>query len=531
MSTRRAWQRFEVALTGQFLTGQPLQVRISDYAELQRTIGEALVAHPSAGWDYKGIQWRNVESYGSGGGYTHLVPLVLVRREGHELNSKLEATMGDRPDVERQWLRKITRGWRWRLQTLRLELYDLGVGVVTGVYEVAAPRRLSVRDTRAVVEAVGRLLADPDRGIRSPVAAAYESIARDTVTVFAEIVTRHAPEAAREPWLAPLLDAISPGDTDSMSTVSAAHSEWGRLLSLHPVFMFRAPSRADLATLQRIAQPFTPVFSRTIAYWDGLFTPGINTSVIVVRGRTLDTQGPPMRLTVLMWAYYGVFMELDRGLLALLDDDKWQTRASLAALELEAENVFSVYMRVQEARARLDSALVDLAGGQLAMWEAISEVQKFGELLQAVEGKVETLQRIAERRVQEAAAARARRTGNILSGLTALTVVTVAVALMGNFLGTPADAGYVQVRVITVAVAFLTALLLYRELRREIERKKARVRRNDGSRLMGELPLRPERLRILGQRATMSLRSRRARRSIGSGQPRTLPSRSLPEDH
>ncbi len=232
-----------------------------------------------------------------------------------------------------------------------------------------------------------------------------------------------------------------------------------------------------MKTVRRLALPLTPTFSRSIEYWHGLFVPGINTSVVVIRGDHPDGDGPPMRLTALMWAYYGFFMELDRGLLALLDDDKWQTHASLGALEVEAERMFAIYMRVQEARARLDSALTDLAGGQLAMWKAMSDVQKFDELVAAVEGKVETLQRIAQRRVQEATAARARRTGNILSGLTALTVVTVAVALMGNFLGTPADAGYVQIRIITVAAAFCLAILLYRELRREIERKRQRAAR------------------------------------------------------
>ena len=185
-----------------------------------------------------------------------------------------------------------------------------------------------------------------------------------------------------------------------------------------------------------------------------------------------------MRLTELQWAYYAVFMEMDRGLLALLDNDKWQTPESLAGLEADTERMFTIYTRVQEARARLDSALTDLAGGQLSIWNAIADVQKFDHLVAAVEGKVETLQRIAERRVQEAAAARERRTSNILSGLTALTVVTVAVALMANFIGTPADSlGHIDVRIITIIAAFLIALLLYREAQREIALKRERIAR------------------------------------------------------
>jgi len=207
--------------------------------------------------------------------------------------------------------------------------------------------------------------------------------------------------------------------------------------------------------------------------------PGIDSSVIVTGGSdAFVPQEVPMRLTELHWAYYAVFMEMDRGLLALLDNDKWQTPESLATLEADTERMFSIYTRIQEARARLDSALTDLAGGQLSIWNAIADVQKFDHLVAAVEGKVETLQRIAERRVQEAAAARERRTSNILSGLTALTVVTVAVALMANFIGTPADSiGHIDVRIITIIAAFLIALLLYREAQREIALKRERVAR------------------------------------------------------
>ena len=122
-----------------------------------------------------------------------------------------------------------------------------------------------------------------------------------------------------------------------------------------------------------------------------------------------------MGLTELMWAYYALFMEIDRGLLAMLDRHKWQTSGSLAALEEDADRMFSVYMRVQEARARLDSALADLAGGQVSIWYTIADVQKFDELVAGVERKIAVLQRVAERRVEEASAARARRTGTSLA--------------------------------------------------------------------------------------------------------------------
>jgi cytochrome c553 len=93
-------------------------------------------------------------------------------------------------------------------------------------------------------------------------------------------------------------------------------------------------------------------------------------------------------------------------------------------------------MRVMEARARLDSALASLGGDEFAIWETIADVTKFDALVDGVDRKVDALQRVAERRVQQAAATRARRTSTILSGLTALTV---AIALIDYLLGGRSD--------------------------------------------------------------------------------------------
>jgi hypothetical protein len=477
MSIRRAWQQFEVALTGPFLTGHPLQVRMSEYTRFQRELGEDLKGDPSGGWDYESIKWRGVESYGSGGGYSSLVPLVLMRREGPALMSRLEEAQRGRPDVEQEWLHDALEGWTWRLRKLRVELYDLGVGVIAGVYHVAAPVSLSVKATRRNVESIGHLLGDPNLDVRSPVAAAYEIVARETVSVLASVVARRVPNVRQEPWLTPLLNALPA--TVEPTSARQHDGEWGRLLWLHPVFVLAGSPSGGWRQRRKLARPFVPTFSTTIKYWHGTFVPGIDSSVIVTGGSdAFVPQEVPMRLTELQWAYYAVFMEMDRGLLALLDNDKWQTPESLATLEADTERMFAIYTRIQEARARLDSALTDLAGGQLSIWNAIADVQKFDHLVAAVEGKVETLQRIAERRVQEAAAARERRTSNILSGLTALTVVTVAIALMANFIGTPADSiGHIDVRIITIIAAFLIALLLYREAQREIALKRERVAR------------------------------------------------------
>jgi hypothetical protein len=465
LSARRAWRRFEVSLTGPFLTGQPLQVRISDYSRLQRDLCEEL-SRTSQGWDHEGIKWQGVESYGSGGGYTSLVPLVLVRREGDPLKLRFEELLRERPSAERRWLEQTTRGWQWELRALRIELYDLGVGVITGTYDVAAPAWLGAEATRRTAESVGRLLHDTVTGRRSPVAASYDALARETVELFADAVSSRAREARQEPWLSPFLTALPARDPAPAAELAARDSddEWGRLLWLHSVFLLTSGAGAGSRRLRRISRPFEVAFSKIVEHWHGLFAPGIDSSVLVLHENTPKQKAPPMRLTELMSAYYALFMEMDRGLLAVLDSDKWQESTSLAELEGDANRIFTVYMRVQEARARLDSALADLAGGQLSIWNTISEVQKFDELVAGVERKVATLQRIAERRVEEASAARARRTRNILSGLTALTVVTLMVTVMESLVGTRADAGgHVEVRIAIVIAAFAVATIIYRK--------------------------------------------------------------------
>lgn len=450
-------------MTGPFLTGLPLRVRIGDYGNLQQRLGEEL-GKSSEGWDYEGIKWRGVESYGSGGGYTSLVPRVLIRRLGEPLALRLEELQRQRPEDERRWLAEATRGWTWELRSLRIELYDFGVGVVNGTYDVSAPPWQSAAATRRTTEAVARLLGDPAIGVRSPVAASFDALTRETVALFGDAVARCAAAELQEPWLSAFHSALPPDSGVEDLSASPAAEGWGRLLWLHPVFVFTSGPGVGVRRLRRISRPFEATFSDNIMHWHGVFAPGIDSSVVVLHENIPKQKTPPMGLTELMWAYYGLFMEIDRGLLAMLDSDKWEGLGSLAELEEDADRMFSVYMRVQEARARLDSALADLAGGQVSIWNTIADVQKFDELVAGVERKVAALQSIAERRVEEASAARARRTGNVLSGLTALTVVTLLVTLTGYFVGMPSDhSGHTELRIGIAVLAFALAALIYRK--------------------------------------------------------------------
>jgi hypothetical protein len=473
VSARRGWQQFEVVLTGAFLTGQPLQVRVADYCRVQQTLGEGLKQRPGEGWEYEPLRWHDIAgSYDGGGGYPSLVPLVLLRRTGGELKTLVEQAQTARPDDERAWLDATMAGWTWRLRSITVEVFDFGVGVIEGRYEVAAPPLLGVHETRRAVAAVSRLKPDPAAGIRSPIAASYEAITLDTVRTFRDAVAKHAADARQEPWLTPLQTALR-----QTAEEAPPPNDWGRLLWLHPVYVLQARARAGSRQLHRLARPFQSSFTKTLDLSNGVFAPGIDSSVMVARGDAAPMRDDLMNLIVLNWAYYALFMEVDRGLLATLDNDKWQTSGSLGTLEEDAERMFAVYMRVQETQARLNSVLADLGGGALTLWDAIAEVQRFGELVSSVEGKVENLQRVAERRVQEATVDRARRAGNILGGLTALTVVTVVIGLFGSLVGSRSDTfGHIELRTLTIVAAFFIALALYLR-QREIVRKRKRARR------------------------------------------------------
>jgi hypothetical protein len=348
---------------------------------------------------------------------------------------------------------------------------------MVGIYDVETPPWLGPVDARRVIESLSRLRPDQLSGIQSPVSAAYKELARESASAFRSAVAGCANGSLREPWLTPLLRALAPEETGPGAgslQQSAGEEEWGRLLWLHPVYVLASGTKARTRQLRRLVQPFTPAYSRTVDFPKGIFVPGIDSSAIAVRG-DIAGQEVPIKLTALHWAYYALFMEMDRGLLATLDSDKWQELESLGALEADTDRMFRLYMRVKEARARLDSALTDLGGGQLGLWNTIADVTKFEELVNGVEEKIGVLQRVADNRVQEATAARARKTGKILSALTALTVVTAMVALLSHFFGTKTDAiGHMELRVLVILVAFLLAVVLYREGQRDFLSKSGR---------------------------------------------------------
>ena len=417
------------------------------------------------GWSIDTENWRQDGTYSSGGGFTSMLPLVLAQRDGPAMLARAQATLRNRPNGEQAWLDKQTQGWDLTLRSLRIDVYDLGMAVMNGTFAVRSPAGLSLQAAALTLKSLTWLKPDRESGVHSPIAATFRELAVETAEQFATAIAHGAPHAVQEAWLSPFLEALHVNE----STHGAQPRDWGRLLWLHPVHLLEV--RDTSVPMAAVAAQLAPPFHRSVAIPGGLFVPGIGWSAIVTSAGTSEAW-VPLRLTELHWAYIALYMEIDRGLLALLDDDRWYRPASLAKLERDADQVFADYMRVTEARARLDSALASLGGDELALWEVIADVQKFDALIDGVDRKVEALQRVAERRVQQAAASQAHRTSRILSFLTALTLVTVAVALIDNFLGTRTDLlGHIGLRVVIVIAALVAAIGVYRETYRDRSRR------------------------------------------------------------
>ena len=326
------------------------------------------------------------------------------------------------------------------------------MGVVAGTYDVTAPAGLDAVEVAAAVYDWTTLQPDGE-GRKPRLARAYGELAAESVDAFREVAaTCHVGEPP-EPWLA------SRGK-DADRSWPGGDLERGRLLWLHPVFVLRGEAGASKTELEALATPFRSTYSRTVEYPDGVFVPGIQKTAIAVRGDFVLRE-EPLRLLTLNWAYYALFMEMDRGLLARLDDHGWEP-GSLTQLEREAEGSYRAYLRISEAKARLESALTGLGPRQVHLWAPIADVTRFDELLGGVESKLEMLQKVAEGRLRQAATRSSRRSRNTLLALTALTVVTVVVALLDDILGSQTDrAGHDVLRVGFVLFAFLLATVIF----------------------------------------------------------------------
>lgn len=393
-----------------------------------------------------------------------MVPLVLVERTGEDLQRALDTALNDRPNEEHEWLADVMKEWDWRLSDPVIEVFDFGVGVIRVRCDFVPPGATDDETVRAKIELLSRTNGQGDAGIYTPIARALEDLSHATCERLAEEISHTAAHARDRQWLKPMVAALG---TPDPSRAGRRSYRWGELLWLHPVFVVSPTQREGIEELQRLARPFRSDFFRAVHVRSSLFVPGVDASVVVSE-RNNPIRQLLLQMITLHWAYYALFMEIDRGLLATIDHERWQAKRSLSRLETDASGMFRVHMRVGIARSRLDSILMDIGGGGLALWEAIAESVRFDALVTGVDNKVQLLQDLAANRVQQAAVVRARRVGNVLGALSALTLVTVAATIIGELVGTRNDtAGHTLLRVAAIFVAALLAgvvLLLQREI-------------------------------------------------------------------
>jgi hypothetical protein len=447
-----------VAITGAFLTGVPLRVRIADYERVQESLRVEFARGADDGWSVYDENWHQHGSYFSGGGFASKLPLVIARRGGEDARARVASILREREDADGSYFASHADGWRLTPTEVRVDVYDLGVAVMNGTLTVDMPLDISLEAQARVMKQLVWLRPDQRNGVSSPVTSTFRILAHESMRQFESAVAHAVPDARERPWLAPFLEAVS-----DEATATLEH-DWGRVLWLHPVHIAQVD---DDSAIDDNARRLAPPFHRTIDIPSGRFVAGIGWSAIVGRRDVTDVE-TPLRLLELHWAYIALFMEIDRGLLAVLDASDVSSAQTLHELEDAADHVFSDYMRVAHARARVDSELASLGGDEQAIWDVLCDVTRFDALVEGVDRKVAVLQQLAERRVQQAAAAQSRRTSAILSFLTALTVVTVTIALIGSFIGNRSDAlGHLSLRVAIIAAALLASVGLYREAFRD----------------------------------------------------------------
>lgn len=427
--------RLRVAVTGAFLTGQPLEVSLASYGrtqgQLERTLERSV-------WKVRDLQ-GGVGTYKSGGGFAQELPLVIARREGGAFLPELATALAE-VDEDESLLSVRPRG-------VAVDVYDLGVAVLTAELDVVAVKA----DLPRAVAALKQLawLRPGDRGV-APLAQVLQGLAHRTADEFAKAVESCGLGTVRAQW-------ASEGFAHLGEAGAVEPDQQGRLLWLHPVSVLHG---GGLGT--DVGKRLAPPFAETLTVDGGQLVAGIGWSALVLDATTSTAADMPLRLIQLHWAYYALYMAMDRGLLGVLDQRRWREASRLKQLEAEAEQVFADYLRVMNARARLDSRLSALGGDESAVWEVVAKVQRFDTIVQAVERKLVVLDKLAERRVELAQAYRTWRNSKILGVLTVLTVVSAVGGTVGVLAGAVSDSRYeARTRVVILSLAALVGILLY----------------------------------------------------------------------
>jgi hypothetical protein len=449
-----------VAFTAAFFVGPPVPETAVDERDRQSGAAARLA---KAGekrrevWEPEPLR-SAAGTFRSGGGLAAELSLIIARRHSPELREKAEHLKAAAFRCPPTWWDQHAAHWPWEpsafsVDNVQIDVYALGMAVLTATLQVEVPRTVLRKEAARILKRLAALEADP--GGLPPATALCQELAAETARTYRDFIDQELRLYPADAWLASFQEEESPDD----GMKGAPEDRPPRLLWMHPVIMVESHDVAGAA------RDLAPTFSKSMRVEGGRFVAGIEWSAIAREPH----QAPgafevPLKLLERHWAYYALYMRLDRVLLAQLEAGYWHEPTTLRERESYAGHVFDYYVRVAEARARLDSMPASAGGDEFAIWEKICEVQKFDTLVDAVERKSELLREISERDVQQAETDRVRRTGYILAGLTALTVVALAVSLTGNFLGglsAGEGAGQLTWRVAIVAAAGILAVSIW----------------------------------------------------------------------
>jgi hypothetical protein len=478
---RGGGSRFRLFLTGAFSTDAAIRVPVEEYRDQQRRLGTELEGVDETTWNPDGVPWLDRSSYDEGGGYSSLVPLVLVQREGDRLVAEVRAREKLAWEEASGFEREERAKWRLELKRFNIQLFDFGVAVLVAAYEVEAPPGLDPSRAADQIRSWSNLTRDETGHMKQPIGRALEQTTRETADRFRTAVERcgHSPESSSA-------HSLTAQARDGGQEKAAA--ERGRLKWLHPVFVL--PPQTGIRRKALKTAQFKVKQSKEVDFESGCFVPGVKRSVVALevekRDKDLLEPSAPVGLLILNWAYCAAFMDFDRELLTSLDRSIAKGPDPHTDPEAEAHGTYAKYLEVAGAKARLESAVNGLGPGQVAIWEAIVEVTRFDELIEAVDRKLGVLQRIAEARVQEAVAKSSQRSRRVVTALTVLTLLGLAVAVISYFVGDRTDrVGHDGVRFAVLIAAASLALLLFlwaeqeilpRRLRRMIAGAKAKLR-------------------------------------------------------
>jgi hypothetical protein len=469
------WQQLRVSMSGAFLTETPLKLGISDHAAAAQRLSSAL-GREQPGWRSEAGEHASVAgSYSVGGGYASLMANAFVMRDGPALCDEFARARENLAGPERGFLDETLGDSVLELVSARVEIFDFGTGAFELVYDLITPTGMTPAAIVAMVESISALHPDSRGPAATPLAAILTELLVDAAARFSSLASAEIATAVETPWLEPMIRVHSqaltrerPGglaspDGRASREPGFASPPWGRPLWIHRLYMIKARRDAPRSELEQLAAGFKSSYSRSIADWDDLFVPGIDSSVLATSRESFaapDDFIPSMIL--LHWGYAAVIAEADRGLLVSLEQaESSKPNGHLAHLEARAAEALKLRMRVVRLITRLESVMVDFGGGGRELWDALAAVQRFGDAVVAVERKLEALGEIARRRLQQAAVVRERRTNGILLFLAALTLVGLAVALLDGLLGTRTDRpGHIAVRIGGLVLSVLVVALL-----------------------------------------------------------------------